>query len=494
MKRIDLISLLFLFIGIVFIFYPVFSAEYLYTDDANQIWLAKQRLNFNTSIPQGRYITYKTFECLYRYINTIHQVIYARLFSLSGWILCLPIWYFIIKKVISKNNLPAVLVQLSMVYIICMPPFAIYIGWAACMQMFIACTFGLVAGYTLYTGIKFTDNMVHVPTSIIALSLLFGIASLFTYQNGFGCFFIPFFIDFISGKKFTKNIYIGIVLSLLTYGLYYLIFKYSIHTYATGISERTAITTNPINKLLFLFGRPLATAFHFTCLFNEKSMLGLVVYCLVLAAWLGATVTRQKPVPLSQKAMYLLGLVIFFILIYLPSLIVKENYSSNRTLFALDVAVFFLVTETLFTFFKKDVLKYIVAGSIAILFLGNGWYNFNKQFLNPVAEEYSMLKKFITQHYQPGTLTINFICPAENSFEKKYGLTTSWDEFGVPSTAKKWVPEPLIKQLVFEQTGNRQTAEKLIVKSWVDKAAFENAADTTSKGVLLIDMEEMIAH
>ena len=59
MKRIDFISLLFLFIAIALIFYPVFSADYLYTDDANQIWLAKQGLNFNTSIPQGRYITYK---------------------------------------------------------------------------------------------------------------------------------------------------------------------------------------------------------------------------------------------------------------------------------------------------------------------------------------------------------------------------------------------------------------------------------------------------
>ncbi len=89
-------------------------------------------------------------------------------------------------------------------------------------------------------------------------------------------------------------------------------------------------------------------------------------------------------------------------------------------------------------------------------------------------------------------MTINFICPAENSFEKKYSLTSSWDEFGVPSTAKKWIPEPLIKQLVFEQTGNRQTTEKLIVKSWVDMASFKSAADTLSQGKLLIDMEEMI--
>ena len=109
-----------------------------------------------------------------------------------------------------------------------------------------------------------------------------------------------------------------------------------------------------------------------------------------------------------------------------------------------------------------------------------------------------------------------FIRPTENAFEEKYGIVASWDEFGIPSTAKKWVPEPLVKQLIFEKTGNRQTAENILVKSYTlrgregntvrgqegnectligddGKEVFINAGDTTSKNVMVINVAKILA-
>jgi hypothetical protein len=494
MNRTDFIFLFFLIAVVLAIFYPVFFADYLYTDEATQLWYTSKKLNFQTSVPQGRYLTYKIFEWIFSYIHTVHHVIYARLFSLFGWLMCLPVWYFIIKYMAVKNKLSKMTVMLAMIYLISMPPFTIFIAWSACMEMFIACTTSLLAGYLLYNGLKEDiDKKIYLSTTRIVLAAALGIIALFIYQNCFGCFFIPFFIHFIATKKITKIAYIGAAFSLLIMGVYYLIFKYTINIYAVEASTRSALATNPINKLLFLFIGPLATSFNFTFIFNEKSIASLLAYLVIAFSWLFANSFIQKNKSFSEKLVYLLGLIAFAILIYLPSLIVKENYSSNRTLFALDLVVFLLVAETIFSIIKKEWIKYTTVGLLGILFLINAGYNYRKQFLDPVKEEYALLASFINQHFQPGITTIYFISPGENTFKEKYGICSSWDEFGVPSTAKIWVPEPLIKQLIFEKTGDRKLAEKITINTWISYEAFLDSGKSPSKNILFINMQEMLS-
>ncbi len=488
-KRYNYIFLLFLIVAIIAIYFRVFTSEYLYTDEANQLWLNKKGINYQTSVPQGRYLTYKIFEWVFNGINTINKVIYARLFALAGWVLSLPIWFFIINRVAAKNKISKALVLLLMIYIITMPPFIIYIGWSACMEMFIGCTCALIAGYTLYVTIEFKRNTIILSLFQMVLCMAFGLIALFTYQNCYGCFFIPFLLHFISVKKITQTILIGLAAAIVTYGIYYLIYKYSLHFYSLPISDRGALAINPINKLFFLFTRPLATAFHFTYIFNEKSIVGLIVYLIFSLTWLVNFLLLKKDKLLSNKMEYLIGLFIFLVLIYLPSLIVKENFSSNRTLFALDIFVFIIFFDGIFSFIKKEMHTYIFAGFIGFLFLVNAWYNYNLQFLDPIKMEYSLLNKIISARYKTTIKTINFICPTEEAFKNRYGITSSWDEFGIPATAKIWVPEPLIKQLIFEKTGNRQIAEGVVVNSWINKETFDQSGKGLLNQSLLIDMQ-----
>lgn len=490
LKNKNLFFLIFLISIVIGIYFPIFYTEYLYTDEANQIWLTKKGINYQTSVPQGRYITYIIMEWLFGYINTVHDVIYVRLFSFFGWIFCLPIWFFIINKLCIKSKFSKVLVMLFMIYLISMPPFIIYIGWSACMQMFIACTSALLAGYLLYNGINYIDNRVTISTSVIIVTIFLGLMSLFTYQNCYGCFFIPFFIHFISTKKFSKTIYIGIIFSLATFIIYYAFFKYSLNVSSLAKSERTTLTTNPVNKLLFFFARPLQSAFHFTYIFNEKSIIGFIIYTSVSFAWLLINYIRQKTKKFSEKITYLFGLNLFAIMIYLPSLIVKENYSSNRTLFALDLFVFFLVAETLFSLIKRNKIQLITASGIGALFLLNAWYNYNKQFIDPLKIEYDFLKKNISESYKPDMSAVYFICPSEKFFENKYNITPSWDEFGQPSTSKLWVPDPLIRQLIFEKIGDRQVADKILIKCWPSEDAFDHSGDLMLKKSMIIKMNE----
>ncbi len=493
MHRSDYGFLLFLAVMVMCIYFPVFYSDYLYTDEAVQVWLSRKGLNYQTSVPQGRYISYLLFEWFFRFIHTIHDVVYARLFSLLGWLLCLPIWYWIINTVIANNSLPKVLVQLFMVYLVCMPPFTIYVAWAACMEMFIGCTAALAAGYILYSGIRFTDKKTAVPLVNIFGAVAFGLLALFTYQNCFGCFFIPFIIHLAASKKMSRVIFIGIVFSLATFIIYFLLFKYSIKNSAVEVSSRSSLANNPVDKLLFFFAKPLQSAFHFTIILKDKSVAGFVFYVLVVGLWLLNFFLAEKTKPLKLVLTYFAGLFILLVLIYLPSLIVKENYASNRTLFALDAAVFFLVAITVFTSLKTPSYQLFTGAVVAIFFIANAWYNYRFQFLQPLTCEFNLVKKVVVKNYRPAITIVNVVCADENSFENKYHINACWDEFGQPSTSKPWAPSPMIKQLVFELTGNRTTAENLIINTLLHSAThIKSIAADTAKNVLLIDMQQLL--
>jgi len=183
--------------------------------------------------------------------------------------------------------------------------------------------------------------------------------------------------------------------------------------------------------------------------------------------------------------------ICILVFIYLPSLIVKENYASNRTLFALNLAVFFLVANTLLTAIKKYRARLAAVVVLSSVFVANAYYNFTRQFLKPVKTEYRTVRAFIETNYHPGIDTVYFIQPHEDFFVRKYGITRSWDEFGVPSTFFNWVPEFFVKQVIFEKTGNRKVAEKIITKQWADKQQFSDSSHP-SQNAMVIDVEEIM--
>src|SRR5579871_3254337 len=492
MKKADILPIALFSIVALILYSSVFYLEYLYTDEASELWSFKDGINFGTSVPQGRYISYKIFVWIFGFINTSHDVIYARAISLFGWITCIPIWYFIFEKVIGDRN--KIITLLSMFYMICMPSFTISIVWASCLEIFLAATTGLISGYILYSGIKYEQGRINISSKTIIASLFFGIISLFTYQTGFGCFFLPFILIYIIEKKFSRVVNIGLISGVLIYGIYFLLFKYSIKINGLQPSERTLLAfDDPIGRVQFLLANPMASGFHFTRVFTEDSIAGKIWYYIFLLLWLIFLFIEMKTSTWKNKIIYLPGLLLFFVLIYFPFMIIVEKYSSNRTLFALDFAVFLMVTHSVFAIIKKEKYKKIIAATLAIIFIGNAWYNIHNEFLYPISSEFSVIKKIITEKYSTSIDSIYYIRPAENAFEEKYKVTRSWDEFGVPSTAKNWTPEPLLKQLIFEKTQNRNIAAKLIIKTWPDIEAFKKENVFISKRTLFIDGSKLVS-
>jgi len=114
-------------------------------------------------------------------------------------------------------------------------------------------------------------------------------------------------------------------------------------------------------------------------------------------------------------------------------------------------------------------------------------YNFRSVFLRPAIDEFVALKNYVDQHYRPEISSVDYIRSPEDLVRKKYGVETSWDEFGNSSSYFAWVPDALTRQLVFEKTGSRSVAEKLAVRVWVDGQAYRASGVQGGAANLLID-------
>ena len=491
----DISRIAILLAAALLIFYPVFYTEYAYTDELVGLW--QWRFNIQDSsgtlLQYGRYITGKLAVFLFGNVSTIKELTWIRLFSLGGWLLSIPVWYSVLKRIVQKEGLPEILTFFSVLYLICTPSVAISVGWAACFELFLANTLGLLSGYFLYAGIRIGNERIKVSAWYFIASVTAGVICLFTYQNCFGCFLLPFLLTLISTSKLSGKIYIGVAVYFLIYTVYYALFKYSLKINHIEETVRTGLHINLGNKLPFFLVRSLNSAFHFTYIFNENSFAGFAAYLLIAGSWLVTSFIQRKEISVTDRIKYFVFVFCFLGLIYLPSLVVQENYASNRTMFALSMAVFLLVIETILRIKKTVKKQYLIVGILSVIFVGNAWYNFNKQYLQPVATEYKEVRKFVESNYRNETDTVYFIRPREDFFVKQYYITRSWDEFGVPSTFFGWTPEFLIKQIILEKTGKRETAEKMIVRSWLGKEAFFESGDTAvSNKIMLVNAEEIL--
>ena len=71
---------------------------------------------------------------------------------------------------------------------------------------------------------------------------------------------------------------------------------------------------------------------------------------------------------------------------------------------------------------------------------------------------------------------------------EKYHVNRSMDELGVASSCWDWVPEPQTKQMVYEATGNRQQASRIVVKHWASREAWARSGAALNDSTLLVDV------
>lgn len=486
LPRKDIVKLCFLLAIAFAIYYPVFYSDYLYTDEAVQLWLYKKDSGFHMFNGQGRHITDWLFHQLFDRADTVRELRSIRLFAFFGWLASIIIWYAVLRRVTIKESLPNWLPFILTLFLIGSPTFAISIGWASCCELFIAYTAGLLSGYLLYIGFRYEEGRVVLPFKYILASVILGLISLFTYQNGIGCFLLPFLMSFLARPGEWKKPVIGLAGYLLTALIYFALFKYLVKISGVDQLSRTEMHLNPLNKLFFFFSKPLSSAVHLNYLITEDKKIGVIVSMILLAICLALYFIKlnvKNPARIKQISL----LIVIWMMIYLPSLLVKENYASNRTMLALSMGVWlFLIVlvSKLVSSGRKQILVLVAFGTV---FFVNAYYNFHFQFLKPVQKEYSAMRKLVDDNFITGIDSFHVIRPQENMFVRKYGITRSWDEFGVPSLFFEWTPEFFVRQVVFEKTGDLNLAEKLVIKTTLSTGEQNNTTGTRSGNVVYLN-------
>jgi hypothetical protein len=317
---------------------------------------------------------------------------------------------------------------------------------------------------------------------------------LFAYQSSFGCFLIPFLFHYISSYTTRKDFVLikGLGFYFLMYAVYFVLFKLILVIAHLGTDARTGIHLNLPDKLQFFFSQPLKRAFWFNLLVNDENKLARALYKVLLVGWMVLAFIRFGKKNWLLAVKYIVVGLIVFMISYLPSMVVKENYSSNRTLAAINMCVWIVCAEMVLVIVKNIQLRRIIAISLAAVLMISGWYNFNKQFLQPVHEEYIAVKDYVQQHYNEKITTVYFIKAPEDAFRKKYHIQSSMDEFGMPSTFVDWVPDNFTRQLVFEKTTNRKTADQLTIKYWEDADSFSKSGEPVNENTMVVNVPEIL--
>jgi hypothetical protein len=496
MVRKDFYLLGILWLIVLFTFLPLFYSDYIFMDEALELWQYNTIPGLQMFTDDGRWLAEQMHSWLFQTIDTIHEVTWLRLVSLFGWLLCLPVWYFVIKRVIARVPACEFLPFFICLYLVTSLPFLVSVQWATCNQFFLADTAALLSGALALKGIYIRNGKpgMRIPAALAAAGL--GLISLFLYQGAFACFLIPFLLNFLNPFKYRKDtvLVVGLAFHLSVCAVYFVLYKASLSIFYSHIveSSRNSLYINPVEKLKWFLARPLERSFRFTLLTHEDSLVSKVYYPIMLLALVVLAFIRFRIEKWQHAVKYLAGIACIFVISYLPPLLIKESYASNRTLMALNLCVFIVCLEMALWFIKNKRVLQIAGVAMVCFFALCARYNFQQVFLRPLVDETAALKAYFNQHFNNSIKTIHFIRPSEDFMAEKYNVNRSMDEFGVSSSCWKWVPESISKQLIYEATGNRQLAAGVEVKQWESKEAYLNAHEVLNSSILLVDVPAIL--
>lgn len=448
------------------IFFPLFHANYVYLDDAHLLWHNGKEESLNIWLRHGRLFSGLTIGNRFASISTIDEVKLSRIYSVLGWVLAIVVYVKVATEWARLNLIDSRVVLVSAVYIACSPFVAITNGWGGtCFIFFMAYTAGLLGGHIFYTQLVKHKRLLAIPIPILLLVVVLGVVSLFTYQIGIGMFLIPFLLHFNS-RKFEKpdaTLITGVISMLVIVGIYFVLYKLQVQFQHLETAERSEIELNILKKISFFVGVPTAQAFSFNFLFNLSSIFSQLFYILAIVVWAVHAFITERTKPVINKIIYLAVVFALLMLIYLPVMVTVENFSSYRTMMALNTAVSLMLINMIVQWIKPVKWKQGFAIAAMLIFVAVGYFNFRYNFLHPIVKEYQLVRADVEKQYTAGVNKVYFLRPPENFYTEQYNVHYYRDEFGVPLTHKDWVPEPLVKQIIYEMTHNKNIADKVQV-------------------------------
>ena len=457
-----------------YIIYQISQSAYAHSDDAWTLWHNPEpgvMLWYWGGM--GRVFAGYMQHQLFSLIGVLEDLKYIRLLGCLGWMSCTALFYWLLDRSRLFDFWTTIL---------CVACFAssffllILVGWSAQVLSFIPALLCLSAAPLLY------------ERKYIPLALLVGVISLFFYQVFYPYILLPYYFSYLKNKdgKFTRPMLMGLFYFFLGLVIYFGLWQLIMHLAGQHSHPRTALEFHPLEKLGFFFSPPMNQAFNVSFFFNTGSAISQAVFPVLFAAWLlFEFLYRKNPWPV--RARYVLGLIVWWMIGYLPCLIAKEDFAPYRSMAVLGPMVFVMMADIFSTLVKTERKRQTLVISLTILLLVRGDYVYYAYLSHPLTAEYKAIRKEVTHRYTPDITKVVFVRADEEGSLPHFGVHHYKDEFGMPSTYKDWTPEPLVKQIIYELTGSRQRAEELKVMTYRTVSEIPDRKDTNDPHVLFID-------
>jgi hypothetical protein len=422
--------------------------DYAYADAYESLWTGNTSDSYlNAFIVGGRplygYLSVFIFQ---EVIHTIADLKLLRIFSiLCSSLFGLQLFHFLYKKAKWNTQKAALLSFL----VLGLPSFTVFMGWSITYEIPIGLNLAFLAGRLVYEERKnFLKSLLFYSFSVLLI-----ISALSLYQSSATAFLIPFVIHFLSNNKKNFNKLFKVAsIYLISFTLYYLIFKYLLTIFDVPPLERSNIDLEILpSRLIWFFKRefiPLLAAngiILFNTLFKIAGSLLLIIFLI------------KSIYKIFRKELSYLNLVFFIIVLpisYLPNLISVDDWISARTMAPVAVIVLIYQFDAASSIIGKNkYLKYLAIIPI-ILFLYSAAYNQNYALAGLQAKEYKYLRHEIENIIEENPERILIIRPDYN-FTINIGYLKRYysDEIGLISSSRDWVPIPLINQIIKEEYG-----------------------------------------
>jgi hypothetical protein len=516
-----MLSLYFLFLA-----YEVLHSDYLFTDEAFRLWQNSNRLDVILDFhSQGRAFGGMMCSWVFEQCHKVTDVKYIRLFSLAECLVFVLVLYGSLKR-LQRRLLPAVsneLIYLSVSLVAASLSVANWIGWAVSTIIFIPAILSVVAGTILFESMERDPVKARFPRLLPLLAvILLSVAGLFFYQTPCSFLLLPFFLAFLTGAvpaaggdRSFKIICWGVLIYLIILAIYLGLFRLGLLWTKMLPSDRTVLASSLTERLSFFFGYPMNQAFNGNLFFDVRSIVSQLIFPVLFLVWAvvvfrssrkgansgplrlaGQSGAAGRPViPGKIRHMislrYILGLMAFWVLGFLPQLAGHEAYAPYRTMLVMTLLVFLTLVYAVLSLLHSPRGRMLFTFTMVVALLGKGAYNYKVYLADPLGKEYNVIRQELRAHYNEHIQEIVFIRPHGDGFEASQGIRSYKDEFGQPSTNKDWTPDPLMRQLVYELTGSRQQAAALkVTQCSVDD--FHDNSSFHKEGVLLINASQLL--
>ena len=488
-----LLSLYFIFIG-----YETLTSEYLFTDEAFMFWhQPENHLIFKIWVSIGRILSGYVKDWMFGVSRTVADIKYIRFCSVIQCFLATLSLSYVLRRLQKKG------LAFSDGLIDCLVAFyaaslstLVLIGWAVCTDFFVAVILSLFAGLLWYESLLKEGQPLPAGGPAqprVWLAALMGIAALFIYQPMYPFILLPFYGIFLLRKdgRITRSMVTALLFFFVVLGVYYFLFQWSLKATAVFSANRTNLGFNPLDRLSFFISFPLNQAFLVNAFFFPRSILSQAIMPVLLLAWIIYTFKTRRG-QTKTNIRYLVGMIIWWMLGYIPQLIAQESFGPYRTMSVFSVMVFLMMGDVVFSLVKDERRRRILTFAVVLIMMIRAGYVYKNYVADPLSFEYKIVRGVLRDHYTAGIREVVFITPPEDGFEPAFGVGPQKDELGMPSTYKEWAPEGLVKQIVTEMTGRRTTAEALKVDVLHSLTEVKDPSLLKDPGVLVIDMSVLL--